>query len=111
MKIVNKFRLRPTKEQEILFSLCEMSAVLWNKPNYIRRQLFFESRFDWKEGVDELYDEFKKIIGSATAQQIVRKNNDAWRSFFSLLRLKNKKVNFLFIFAKFHLLATGRIGC
>ena len=91
MKRVNKFRLRPTKEQEnVLFSLCEMSAVLWNKLNYIRRQAFFEGRFDWKEGVDELYNEFKKIIGSAIAQQIIRKNNEAWRSFFSLLRLKNQ---------------------
>jgi len=84
MKRVNKFRLRPTKEQEkVLFNLCEMSAVLWNKLNYVRRQAFFEGRFDWKEGVDELYDEFKKIIGSATAQQIIRKNNEAWRSFFA----------------------------
>ena len=91
MKRVNKFRLRPTKEQEkVLFGMCEMSAVLWNKLNYIRRQLFFEGRFDWKKGVNELYNEFKKIIGSATAQQIVRKNNEAWRSFFSLLRLKKQ---------------------
>ncbi len=91
MKRVNKFRLRPTKEQEkVLFSLCEMSAVLWNKLNYIRRQAFFEGRFDWKEGVDELYNEFKRILGSATAQQIIRKNNSAWRSFFALLKLKNQ---------------------
>ncbi len=87
MKRVNKFRLRPTKEQEmVLFSLCEMSAVLWNKLNYVRRQAFFEGRFDWKEeGVNELYNEFKRILGSATAQQIIRKNNEAWRSFFALL--------------------------
>ena len=91
MKRLNKFRLRPTKEQErVLFSLCEMSAVLWNKLNYVRRQQFFEGRFDWKEGVDELYNEFKRILGSATAQQIIRKNNKAWRSFFTLLRLKKQ---------------------
>lgn len=91
MRRVNKFRLRPTKEQEKeLLSLCEMSAVLWNKLNYIRRQAFFEGRFDWKEGVDELYNEFKRIIGSATVQQIMRKNNEAWRAFFSLLELKNR---------------------
>ena len=91
MKRVNKFRLRPTKEQEkVLFSLCEMSAVLWNKLNYIRRQAFFEGRFDWKEGVDELYNEFKPILGSATAQQIIRKNNEAWKSFFALLKLQKQ---------------------
>ena len=89
MKRMNKFRLRPTKEK-VLFSLCEMSAVLWNKLNYIRRQAFFKGRFDWKEGVDELYNEFKPILGSATAQQIMRKNNEAWRSFFSLLKLRNQ---------------------
>jgi|GEM_PF-3399224 hypothetical protein len=45
MKRVNKFRLRPTKEHEnVLFNLCETSAVLWNELNYIRRQAFFEGR-------------------------------------------------------------------
>jgi len=91
MRRTNKFRLRPTKEQEkILFGLCEMSAVLWNKLNYIRRQAFFKGRFDWKEGVKELYDGFKRVLGSATAQQVIRKNNEAWRSFLALLRLKRE---------------------
>ena len=91
MKRTNKFRLRPTKEHEnVLFILCEMSAVLWNKLNYIRRQSFFEGRFNWEECVDELYNEFKPIIGAATAQQIIRKNNEAWKSFFTLLKLKSE---------------------
>jgi len=91
MRRTNKLRLRPTEEQEkALLSLCEMSAVLWNKLNYIRRQRFFEGSFDWEEGIAELYDEFKPIIGAATAQQIMRKNNEAWRSFFALLKLKGE---------------------
>lgn len=91
MRRTNKLRLRPAKEQEkALFSLCEMSAVLWNRINYIRRQAFFENKFDWNEGVRELYEEFKPILGSATAQQIIRKNDRAWRSFFSLLKLKKE---------------------
>ena len=91
MRRTNKLRLRPTEEQERgLLNLCEMSAVLWNKLNYIRRQRFFEGTFDWEEGVAELYDEFKPIIGAATAQQIIRKNNEAWRSFFTLLKLKGE---------------------
>ena len=91
MRRTNKLRLRPTEEQEkALLSLCEMSAVLWNKLNYIRRQRFFEGRFEWEEGLAELYDEFKPIIGAATAQQIIRKNNEAWRSFFALLKLKGE---------------------
>ncbi len=92
IKRANKFRLRPTKEQEkVLLRLCEMSAVLWNKLNYIRRQAFFRGEFDWSEGVDELYNDFKKILGSATAQQVIRKNNEAWRSFFALLKLKKER--------------------
>jgi len=91
VKRINKFRLRPTKEHEkVLFSMCEMFAVLWNKVNYIRRQSFFNGKFDWKEGVNELYDEFKPILGSAIAQQIIRKNDEAWRSFLKLLRLKQQ---------------------
>jgi len=91
MRRTNKLRLRPAEEQEkALLNLCEMSAVLWNKLNYIRRQSFFEGRFNWEEGIAELYNEFKPIIGAATAQQIIRKNDEAWRSFFSLLKLKGE---------------------
>ena len=80
MKRVNKFRLRPTKEQEkVLFSLCGMSAVLWNKVNYKRRQSFFKGEVDWDTSNE--YNEFKRILGSATAQQVIRKNNEAWRAF------------------------------
>jgi putative transposase len=89
MKRTNKLRLRPTKEQEkALFSLCGMSAVLWNKVNYKRRQSFFAGEIDWD--TKEEYEEFKRIIGSATAQQIIRKNDEAWRSFLRLLKLKQK---------------------
>ena len=89
VKRTNKFRLRPTKEQEkALFSLCEMSAVLWNKVNYKRRQSFFASEIDWDS--KEEYEELKRIVGAATAQQIIRKNDEAWRSFLRLLNLKKK---------------------
>jgi len=87
VKRTNKFRLRPTKEEgKVLFSLCEMSAVLWNKVNYKRRQGFFAGSIDWD--TKEEYNEFKRILGSATTQQIIRKNDEAWRSFLKLLRLK-----------------------
>ncbi|GAB6101679.1 RNA-guided endonuclease TnpB family protein [Thermococcus atlanticus] len=35
-----------------------------------------------------VYKEFKREIGSATVQQICRKNAESWRSFFALLRKK-----------------------
>jgi len=90
MKRTNKLRLRPTKKQEkALLTLCEMSAVLWNKVNYKRRQSFFSGNIDWN--TKEEYNEFKKILGSATTQQIIRKNDEAWRSFLRLLKLKKQR--------------------
>jgi putative transposase len=89
VKRINRLRLRPTREQEkVLFSLCEMSAVLWNKVNYKRRQSFFAGEIDWDTRSE--YEEFKRILGSATAQQVIRKNDEAWKSFLKLLRLKQK---------------------
>jgi putative transposase len=41
---------------------------------------------DWTS--DEVYHHYKKVIGSASAQQLIRKNNEAWRSFFALLKKK-----------------------
>ena len=43
---------------------------------------------DFSSTEKTVYEEFKKKIGSATVQQICRKNAEAWRSFFSLLRSK-----------------------
>jgi len=38
---INRFRLKIDEEQEnVLRNLCYMSAVLWNRLNYIRRQCF-----------------------------------------------------------------------
>jgi len=63
-------------------------ATLWNKLNYRRRQSFFEGEINWE--AKDFYDEFKGWIGSATAQQIVRKNFNAWKAFFVLLKQKAK---------------------
>jgi len=43
---------------------------------------------DFNKTEKTVYEEFKREIGSATVQQIARKNAEAWRSFFSLLRKK-----------------------
>jgi len=61
--------------------------VLWNKLNYIRRQMFFKKCFEWDRGVDELYNNFKMILGSAVTQEIIRKNDETWRSFFKLMKM------------------------
>ena len=71
--------------------LCSLSAKLWNDVNYARRRMFFEKkRVDLKGTYKEFYEKYKALIGSATTQQILNKNNEAWRSFFKLLKLKKE---------------------
>jgi len=51
--------------------------------------MFFETgRVDLKSTYKEFYEKYKTLIGSATAQQVLNKNDEAWRSFLSLLKLK-----------------------
>ncbi len=49
---------------------------------------FSTDQLDWN--TDEAYHHYKKIIGSASAQQLIRKNNEAWKSFFALLKKKKQ---------------------
>nr|WP_237698492.1 hypothetical protein [Pyrococcus sp. NA2] len=78
-------KLQPSKEQEkILFELADAGAKVWNRVNYLRRQEFFEGKLvDFNRTEKIVYEEFKQEIGSATVQQIARKNAEAWRSFFT----------------------------
>jgi putative transposase len=77
--------------EEKLKLLCSLSSKLWNEVNYTRRRMFFE-----KKGVDlettykEFYEKYKTLIGSATTQQILNKNDEAWRGFFKMLKLKKE---------------------
>ncbi len=90
MKRTITVKLRPSKEQEkILFELANVGAKVWNRVNYLRRQEFFEGKpIDFLKTQKIAYEEFKREIGSATVQTIARKNAEAWKSFFSLLRSK-----------------------
>ncbi|MEM2343362.1 MAG: transposase [Sulfolobales archaeon] len=85
-------RLAPDRESENkLKLLCSLSAKLWNEVNYTRRRMFFEEkRVDLKTTYREFYEKYKALIGSATAQQVLNKNDEAWRSFFSLLKAKKE---------------------
>jgi len=85
MRRTNTFDLNPDKEEEaILHRWADNCTRMYNEINYKRRQSFFRGEFDWN--TDEFYHRYKKSVGSATAQQIIRKNNEAWKSFFALLR-------------------------
>ncbi len=84
MKRTNTFALAPTKKQHRQLSeIADACARLWNELNYRRRQSFFKGKINWESR--DLYNKYKGIVGSATAQQIQRKNNEAWKSFFALL--------------------------
>ncbi len=89
MKRTNSFVIEWNNLEEIK-SLAIGCTTLWNRLNYERRQAFFDERFDFEDFKDEMYNEFKDWIGSATTQQINRKNDGAWKSFFSLLKKWNK---------------------
>ena len=63
-----------------LQELADSCARLWNEVNFERRQAYIHyRRFSWYP--KHLYRKYAPIIGSATAQQIINKNNEAWRSF------------------------------
>jgi putative transposase len=84
--------------EEKLKLLCSLSSKLWNEVNYTRRRMFFEKKgVDLKTTYKEYYEKYKTLIGSATTQQILNKNEEAWKSFFKLLKLKkeNKLLPFI----------------
>jgi len=87
MKRTVTLKLQPSKEQEkTLSELAELGAKAWNRVNYLRRQQYFQGQIiDFNKTEKTVYEEFKREIGSATVQQIARKNAEAWRSFFFLL--------------------------
>lgn len=89
MRRTNTFLLKPTQEQEKrLFELADNCSKMWNEITYKRRQSFFSGNMDWD--TDEEYHKYKRLIGSATAQQIIRKSNEAWKSYFALLKKKKE---------------------
>ncbi|MGC9149077.1 MAG: RNA-guided endonuclease InsQ/TnpB family protein [Sulfolobales archaeon] len=92
MKRTVMLRLLPDEEVEAgLRALCSFSSKLWNEINYSRRRQFFETkRVDLRNTYREFYEKYKMLIGSAVAQQILNKNDEAWRSFFSSLKAKKE---------------------
>ncbi|MFP3242927.1 hypothetical protein [Caldisphaera sp.] len=90
-KRTNVVRLLPNGFQERkLRRLSNISAKLFNELNYERRQQFFhEKKVDFNTTWNKYYEKYKGVLG-VNAQQILNKNNEAWNSFFSLLKLKKE---------------------
>jgi len=90
-KRTNVVRLLPNGAQERrLRRLADACARLWNELNYERRQQFFNHQHvDFKGTWSKYYEKYKNVLG-VNAQAVLQKNNEAWSSFFSLLRLKKE---------------------
>ena len=83
MRQTNTFAVRPRSEEDerLLRELLDASASLWNALNYERRQNFFAGESVWDTA--DYRKRYVGALGSATAQQVIRKNSEAWRSFFA----------------------------
>ena len=79
----NTFAVRPRSESDerLLRELLDASASLWNALNYERRQQFFDDESVWNTA--DYRKRYVGVLGSATAQQVIRKNSETWRSFFA----------------------------
>ncbi len=86
MKRANPFdvRLRSEKEREVFLRWLDASASLWNETNYARRQAFLSDESVWEVDTGALEGQYKGVLSSSVAQQLIRKNSEAWRSFFDL---------------------------
>ena len=70
-----------------LRELADNCARLWNEVNYERREAYIcYKRFCWYP--KHLYRKYAPLIGSATAQQVINKNYEAWKGFLALKRLE-----------------------
>jgi putative transposase len=72
-----------------LFKLADNCSKLWNELNYERRNAYINGKdINWYP--KHLYNKYSIIIGSSTAQQIINKNNEAWRSFLALKKMERE---------------------
>ena len=63
---------------------------LFNELNYEKRQQFFHGeKVGFKGTCDKYYKKYKEELG-VNVQAVMQKNNEAWNSFFSLLKLKKE---------------------
>ncbi|SEH66632.1 transposase [Halopenitus malekzadehii] len=88
MKRTNTFAVRPLSAtgERLLRDLLDASAALWNEVNYQRLMRYNdEDGFEgdvWDADTGRLEGRYKGVLGASTAQQVIRKNSEAWRAFF-----------------------------
>jgi len=92
VKRANTFAVCPLSDdgEQLLRDLLDASAALWNEVNYERLMRYNdEDGFEgdvWDADTGRLEGKYKGVLGASTAQQVIRKNSEAWRGFF-----QNKK--------------------
>jgi putative transposase len=90
MKRANTFAVRPLTDtdERVLRDLLDASAALWNEVNFQRLMRYNdEDGFEgdvWDADTGDLEGRYKGVLGASTAQQVIRKNSEAWRAFFRL---------------------------
>ena len=84
-------KLETDKEAyEKLKELGIATAKCWNEVNWLRMQQFKEGkRVDFNETEKKVYAKYKTIL-KVNAQQVMRKNSEDWRSFFTLVEKKKE---------------------
>jgi putative transposase len=88
VKRTNTFAVRPLSDdgEHLLRDLLDASAALWNEVNYERLMRYNdEDGFEgdvWDADTGRLEGQYKGVLGASTAQQVIRKNSEAWRAFF-----------------------------
>ena len=82
MKRTNIFEVVPMSDvdEELLRRVMDASASLWNELTYERRQQFFDGDSVWE--TEDYRKRYIGVLGSASAQQAIRKNDQAWRGSF-----------------------------
>ena len=91
----NTLELKPTKQQQrILKELLVRSSAIWNVGNYEKRKAFFNNHRkipSYPTLCKELKDhELYKLLGSAYSQQMLKKLEKSWYSFWQ--SLKSEKI-------------------
>jgi putative transposase len=67
--------------------IADATAKLWNELNYVRLVQFRASgKIDFKGTGREFYHRFNAMLG-VNAGQVINLNNNAWKSYFKLLKL------------------------
>jgi len=91
MKRSNTFAVRPLcqRDERLLRDVLDASAALWNEVTYERLIRYddengLEDEDVWDADTGLLEGRYKGVLGASTAQQVIRKNSEAWRAFFRL---------------------------